>query len=226
MTAYRRYCIYVVPEGPLYDRGADWLGWDSVAGRDRTPPELPGLSAPAATLTRRPRKYGFHGTVKPPFRLAAGADPEVLRAALDRFCAGRAPVALDGLAVAPMGRFVALRPEGPTDALAALAGDTVRALDAFRDPPTEAEIASRTGPGLTERQASMLARWGYPFVMDEFRFHLTLTGPLEAPTDAARILTAHFDDVLSRPMVICSLALLGEAADGRFHVLHRSALSG
>ena len=226
MTGYHRYCVYVVPGGPLYDRAARWLGWDSAAGRTTNPPELPGLPAPAAELTARPRKYGFHGTIKPPFRLAEGRDADGLRAALDAFCATRAPAALAGLQVAQLGRFVALRPEGDTTALDALAADAVRAVDSFRAPPTAEDTARRKAAGLTGRQAALLAQWGYPFVMDEFRFHLTLTGPLDAPEAAARVLAAHFAAVLPRPAIIDSLALLGEAHDGYFHLLHRAPLSG
>lgn len=226
MTGYRRYCIYVVPEGALYDRGACWLGWDSAAGRARTLPALPGLTDSAEALTARPRKYGFHGTIKPPFRLADGHDAAGLRAALDRFCAGRPPVTLPGLEVAPLGRFVALRAVGDEGALAALAGETVRALDDFRAARDAAELARRQHAELTERQAALLARWGYPYVMDEFRFHMTLTGPLEAPEADARVLAGHFADVLPSPFVIASLALLGEDAQGRFHLLHRAPLSG
>lgn len=228
MSDYSRFCIYAVPTDALYDRGAEWLGWDSAAGVARTPPDLPGLPAPADALTERPRRYGFHGTIKPPFRLAEGCDADGLRAAMDAFCAGRAPVVLPGLEVARLGSFVALRPEGEIGALAEIAAAAVRALDPFRAPLTESERARRQGADLTERQEELLAAWGYPYVMEEFRFHLTLTGPLDAAgaETTQQVLAGHFADVLPRPFVLRDLALLGEDADGRFHLLHRAALSG
>ena len=33
---------------------------------------------------------------------------------------------------------------------------------------------------LTPRQRGYLERWGYPYVMEDFRFHMTLTGRLDA----------------------------------------------
>ena len=33
--------------------------------------------------------------------------------------------------------------------------------------------------GLTDRQEALLTQWGYPYVMEEFRFHITLTGALD-----------------------------------------------
>lgn len=226
-AGFARYAVYFTPEpGPLADFGAAWLGWDSAAGATRAHPDLPGLAAPVAELTARPRKYGFHGTIKPPFRLAPGTDAEGLRAALARFCAQAAPVTLDGLRVAQLGGFVALVPDGPADALAALAAGAVEALDGFRAPPTEAEIARRDPDRLTDRQRAMLARWGYPYTHADFRFHMTLTGPLGAQADAvcaalAPVVAPH----LPRPFRVDALTLLGADAQDRFHQIARYPLS-
>jgi putative phosphonate metabolism protein len=228
LAGYRRYAIYVVPEGGFHDAGTAWLGWDALAGRAVAQPHLSGLPGPPEPLTATPRKYGFHGTVKPPFRLAEGMDAQGLHAALQAFCAESAAVTLPGLAVRRLGGFVAVVPEAPSAALADLAGATVAALDRFRAPPTEADLARRRKAGLTARQNDLLARWGYPYVMEEFRFHLTLTGRLPgAQADRARAALADYlDPVLPRPWSIDSLCLLGEAKDGRFHVLRRCPLTG
>jgi hypothetical protein len=77
-AGFVRYGIYVVPDGAFHTAGAEWLGWDSVAGIPVAHPEVPGLPDAAEVLTRTPRKYGFHGTVKPPFFLAAGTDADAL----------------------------------------------------------------------------------------------------------------------------------------------------
>jgi putative phosphonate metabolism protein len=228
MTGYVRYGLYVVPEGAFYDAGAAWLGWDSVAGRTRAQPDLADLPRPAGTITATPRKYGFHGTVKPPFRLAPGTDAAALDAAARAFCATRAPVRIDHLEVRRLGGFVAIVPAGPSGALPDLAAETVAALDPFRAPATEAELAKRRKTGLSERQDRLLAQWGYPYVMEEFRFHLTLTGRL--PDSEAEILrdrlAAHFAPVLPCPFTIDSLCLMGEDSGGLFHLVHRYTLSG
>ncbi|MBF9059866.1 DUF1045 domain-containing protein [Rhodobacterales bacterium HKCCSP123] len=228
MDGFKRFGIYVVPEGAFYRAGADWLGWDSVAGRAVPQPALSGLPVEVAAITATPRKYGFHGTVKPPFRLAEGTEATGLDAAARAFCATRAPVTIPGLEVRRLGGFIAIVPGEPSAALADLAAATVGALDAFRAPPSGTELARRRKAGLSDRQEALLARWGYPYVMEEFRFHLTLTGRLPRTGSGATrdILAAHLAAVLPAPFVIDSLCLMGEDAEGMFHLVHRYTLSG
>ena len=226
---FARYAIYWAPEpGPLAHWAARWLGWDPVGGTDLAHPDLPALHRPVAEITATPRKYGFHGTVKPPFRLAEGTDAAELDRAARVLCASLGPVTLPGLALHRIGGFVALTPEGDQSVLAALAAQVVEGLDCFRLPPDAAEIARRRPERLSERQREHLARWGYPYVMDEFRFHLTLSGDLAG--DEAEALVAALSPVvaplLPRPFTIDSLCLFGEAAGGRFHLIDRYALAG
>lgn len=226
MDMMKRYAVYYAPpQGTFASRASAWLGWDAATGQPLTPPEL-GL--PAAEITRDPRKYGFHGTLKPPFRLAEDRDAEGLHRAMTDLAGRLAPVTLPGLRLASLGGFLALVPKGDTAPLQALAATVVAALDGFRAPLTEAEIARRRPEHLTPRQRELLRLWGYPYVMEEFRFHLTLTDRLEEPLagEAARILDAHFAPVLPQPFKVSELCLFGEAEDGRFHLLHRYTLSG
>ena len=229
MTGYERYAIYWAPvPGPLAEFAAAWLGWDAVAGCTVRHPDLPGLPRPVAEITATPRIYGFHGTVKPPFRLAAGTDAAGLHAAAAALCSRLAPVTLPGLSLHRLGGFVALTPEGNTGQLAALAADVVSALDPFRAPPTEAEIARRRPDRLTDRQRAHLARWGYPYVMEDFQFHLTLSGDLpkaEAGAVAAA-LGPVLEPLLTRPFRVDSLCLFGQGSDRMFRLLHRYPLSG
>ncbi|MCR9125737.1 MAG: DUF1045 domain-containing protein [Rhodobacteraceae bacterium] len=226
-----RYAIYYVPAeaeaGAKWARFAtDWLGWDCVAGAEATHPGVDGL--PVDEITETPRKYGLHATIKPPFRLAAGQTADALGDACAALAGRCAPVALDALRVARLGRFLALRPEGRETALNALAAQWVETLDPFRAPPTESELVRRRAAGLTAAQEENLQRWGYPYVMDGFRFHITLTGRLPSPlisqTEAA--LDRHLAPMLPRPFHIGRLALAGEAEDGRFHLLHSYTLAG
>ncbi|RBI85915.1 phosphonate metabolism protein [Rhodosalinus halophilus] len=225
---WRRYAIYALPEGPLGAAGAAWLGWDARAGRRMPQPDVAGLPRTAAELTDRPRRYGFHATIKPPFRLAQGRGEQELVESFDAFCAGTPAGQADGLAVSALGPFLALRPEGDGRDLARVAAAAVESLDPFRAPPSDADLDRRRAAGLTARQERLLTRWGYPYVMEEFRFHVTLTGPLpEAERRQAQAaLAAHFAPVLPRPYRLDALALLGEDAEGRFHAIHESALSG
>lgn len=229
MWDFRRYAIYYAPEpGPLAGFGAAWLGWDPEAGAEAAHPQIAALPRPVAELTETPRKYGFHGTIKPPFRLAEGQSVEALHEAAQALCARLAPVTLEGLELSRLGAFLALTPKGDAGTLAALAAKVVQALDDFRAPPTEAEIARRNPGKLNPAQRALLEKWGYPYVLDEFRFHLTLTGKLDS-TEAEAVeaaLAPVVAPLLPVPFRVGSLCLFGEAEDGRFHLLHRYTLSG
>ena len=226
MDRFKRYGLYVVPDGELFAAGSAWLGWDSAAGQRVAHSDVADLPDTAEALTATPRKYGFHGTMKPPFVLAEGTDVTGLDRAARAFCATRVPVAIPRLDVNRLGGFVALAPSQPSDALKDLAGACVEALDSFRAPPSDAELARRRKAGLTARQEAMLQAWGYPYVMEEFRFHMTLTGRTPNADAVCTALTRHFAPVLPQPFKITSLALMGEDAQGAFHLVHRYALSG
>ena len=119
-------------------------------------------------------------------------------------------------------------PRGDTRALNAMAGSVVEALDGFRAPLTPEEMARRSPDRLSTRQRKLLQRWGYPHVMEEFRFHMTLTGPLEnGEAERARnVLAPVLDPLIERPFRIQGLCLFGEGEDGRFRNLHRYPLTG
>ena len=161
-------------------------------------------------------------------RLAEGTSRTDLDAACAALAATQAPVTLDGLHLARLGRFLALRPLGDESALNALAAACVTELDAFRAPAPDAELARRRAAGLTPKQEQNLVTWGYPYVLDQFRFHITLTGKLPKPElpSVEKALQAHLIPLLPAPFAITDLALMGEDAEGRFHLIHRYALTG
>lgn len=223
---YDRYAIYFTPEGALAALGAAWLGWDVARGCAVAHPDVGGLDV--AAITETPRKYGMHGTVKPPFVLAEGMTADALIGEVDALCATLAPVTLQGLELAAMGRFLALVPVGDQSDLAQLAGTVVQQLDEFRALPSEAELARRRQANLTPAQDAHLVRWGYPYVLDQFRFHITLSSKLPKAQvavvkDAIKPL---FAPHLGVPFEIGSLTLAGQRADGMFEEIHRYALTG
>ncbi|MCE6952875.1 DUF1045 domain-containing protein [Cereibacter sphaeroides] len=227
MEGFSRYAVYWTPEpGPLAEFGAAWLGWDPVAAEPVPHPPIGGLPRDIALITQAPRKYGLHGTFKSPFRLADGVDVVDLHAAMVALCPYLEPVTLAGLTISRIGGFLALVPRAEDGAVSDLAAQVVRALDGFRAPLTEAEIARRRPERLTPRQRGYLADWGYPYVFDDFRFHLTLTGELpEAELDAVEaVLDRVLEPVLAGPVRIGSLCLFAEATDGRFRMLERLPL--
>lgn len=226
---FKRFALYYLPpaEAPWAQAATAWLGWDALTGQEVAHPVV-DTPVPIDQITATPRKYGLHATIKPPFALTPGTSPEALQEACATLCAGLAPVTLPGLSLARLGRFLALRPVGSEVALNALAAACVEGLDDFRAPPSAAELAKRRKSGLSAAQDQMLQRWGYPHVMDLFRFHITLSGRLD-PAQAEGVqaaLSGYLTPLLPAPVTISDMALAGEAEDGRFHLIQRYALSG
>ena len=216
-----RAAIYVLPapDSDLGRAGALWLGRDAFTGRAtraQDPSRDPWLSDPA--------RYGFHATLKAPFRLKDEASLPAIAARLGTFCAGRPPPVIRSLALARLGAFFALGPAEPEPAVASLEADALDAFEPFRAPLTEAELAARRPDRLSPRQLAHLHRWGYPFVLDEFRFHMTLTNALGEDAERfGRDLRAHFAAVLGRPLPLDGLGLCIEPAPGapfRVHAFH------
>lgn len=177
-----RYAIYFAPHaGSLLARfGASLLGYDPATGAEVEPPDHPLFHDPLSLgWTAAPRRYGFHATLKAPFHLAEGRTPAELEEALAGFAAGR-PTFEIRLTLGLVGHFLALVPAEPSPAMDALAGACVRHFDLFRAPLTAADRERRHPDQLTVAQVANLDEWGYPFVLDDFQFHMTLTGALEA----------------------------------------------
>ena len=184
-----RYAIFFVPPagGALYEFGAAALGYDSYSGLYSSDDVPTCNDAPTAEewrqLTAEPRRYGFHATLKAPFRLRSEISERDLIAELARLAACQAPPDRVVATIALLDGFAALVPSAPAPALDLLAGSCVRAFDKFRDQMTAAERNRRRAHPLTPRQIDHLDCWGYPYVFEDFRFHMTLTGRL--PVDRA-----------------------------------------
>ncbi|WP_425040658.1 DUF1045 domain-containing protein [Primorskyibacter sp. S187A] len=223
-AGYARYGIYFVPQDTaLAAFGARWLGWDITSGAPARQYDLPEL----AQITTRPRTYGFHATLKAPFRLVPGADEAALRDTLEHVARRHGRIVTDGLELTTLGRFLALTLRGDVSAVQALAADCVRAFDPFRAPLTEAELDRRRGKGLPPYKAAMLEQWGYPHVMEAFRFHMTLTDRLpKAQLPHWRAVLENHLPQIGTGLTIDAITLVGERADGRFETVHRAPLVG
>lgn len=227
-----RYAIYAAidPDKLLHNLASAWLGRDAARGVGLSRPVIDGIDETTiAAWTKEPVRYGFHATLKPPFRLAEDQSAHALDAALQRFASARDAVSLGALRVTALSGFVALCPAAPPPALHALADDVVCAFDGFRRPPDDGEVQRRRRTGLTARQDANLATWGYPYVMDDFRLHFTLTGRLsdEARARAIPALDDYLAPALASPMTIEALWLFVEPSPGAaFRQVTRYALAG
>lgn len=226
---YQRYAVYYAPPpGKLAEFGAAWLGWDLERGERVAHPTIEGLPLPIEEITATPRKYGFHATLKPPFRLAEGRSEDELIDAVSILGTRTFHPVMDlRLELTALGRFLALTAKGNTAQLGGLAAMCVETLDGFRAPATEAELTKRRASGLSEAQDRLLVEWGYPYVFDQFRFHMTLSGKMpkgQLPAIKAALDVA-LEGVVPDPFTLDTISLVGEDADGRFHLIHRHTLS-
>ena len=220
---FQRYAVYFTPDGEMGAAGAAWLGRDIFKGEPVTQPEFEGLDLPR--LTERPRRYGFHATIVPPFRLHPDTGEADVRRALDELGGELRAVPLSGLQVTSLGRFLALTlPRDAATTPDALAARAVEAFHPLRTPLDQEEIDRRMRPHLTKRQAANLCHYGYPHVMEDFRFHMTLTDRLDGPGIAARAAESWFGEVLATPVQLSHLSLVGEDTEGLFRVLQQVPL--
>lgn len=207
-----RYALYFMPppETPLARFGASAIGYDAWNGQPVPYLPLARYSSPAAAadLAGEPARYGFHATLKAPFQLREGATEADLEAMVEDFTAHRAPVPIGMLEVRALSRFLALVPNERCEALNTLAADCVTGFEPLRAPLSEGDRARRLKSPLSERQLRYLDAYGYPHVLEEFRFHMTLTGPLSPDTQEA--LQGELQALwapLSHPVTIAGLAI-------------------
>ena len=182
MTGFPRYAIYFAAgaDNALSRFGAELLGYDAYADDEVSFPQGALHVAPDwRDITADPRKYGFHGTLKAPMALASGRTEAELKGACATFAEKAQPIPVIRPVVDAISGFIAVVPAEPVDALQQLAADCVRDFDSFRPALTAEDRARRKPEKLSERQREYLDRWGYPYVMEEFRFHMTLTGRLD-----------------------------------------------
>jgi putative phosphonate metabolism protein len=173
-----RAAVYYAPrpDDPLLAAASAWLGRDPVSDSPVPQPNVANI----AEVTAEPRLYGFHATLKPPMRLAAGWGWDDVVAAAAALADRISPFDLLPLSVQDLFGFLALRETEASAALQALADACVEHFDRFRAPPSDAELARRRRTDLTPRQEEMLVQWGYPYVFDTWFFHMTLTRRLNA----------------------------------------------
>jgi len=202
-----RVAVYYAPapDDPLWAACCAWLGRDPAQGVVCDQPPIPGILA----ATSSPRRYGPHATLKPPMQLRGGYDDFVadvarLAASLDDFL-------LPQLRVVYLHNFLALCPVAPSAQLNELAARCVTDLDHHRLPEDAAAQAKRA-VGRSPRQLENLARWGYPLVLDDWQFHITLSNAGAA--DLLALAQEFFAPALAQPRLFNSLAIFCEDEPG------------
>ncbi|TYO61407.1 DUF1045 domain-containing protein [Bradyrhizobium hipponense] len=227
-----RYAIYYTPapEHPLTVAARAWLGRDAFAGSSST--ASAGLADTGTNSARRARttaasRYGFHATLKAPFRLKEGCSVEELERALRTFVTAWPSCPIGPLKVDLLGGFFALVPVSPIPTLHGFASCIVEEFDRFRAPLSPGEFQRRLCSPLDDIETTHLARWGYPYVFDRFRFHMTLTDriPADSQAEVRQELDAVFVPLLLEDYSIDALSLFAqEHSDADFVVRSQFAL--
>ncbi len=226
-----RYAVYFVPaaDSALYRFGSMVLQYDCYTGAAMLPPEeFIGEAHEWHRATAEPRRYGFHATLKPPFHLSPAATEAQLISALQSFAALGRRVGTIRPAVQALSGFIAVVPAENSLEVNALAADCATIFDAFRAPMSARERARRVAAGLNRSQVANLDRWGYPYLFDDFRFHMTLTGEIAAARRSAMIATLRriFQRFVGdHSVAVDRLALLKqERGDAPFRVISHVSL--
>jgi hypothetical protein len=224
-----RLAAYWTPptDGALWRFACRWLGRDAASGE-----LFPCRDARHAAITEDARRYGFHATLKAPIALADGATLDDVRTALRALAARFTPFTTPPWVLADIDGFLAMVPDPMVDAgrpklLHALADASVLALEPLRRPATPAELARRRPDRLGPRARLYLERYGYPWVLEEFFAHLTLTCRLDTPEREAT--TARLQRELAAlpaaPFAFHDICLFVEESPGApFRLLERFPL--
>jgi hypothetical protein len=226
-----RYAIYFVPAAAsrFYRYGSAILGYDCYTGKTvEFPDELGNGAVNWNELTATPRRYGFHATLKAPFYLAPSCTEQQLVNALQSFAGlGHAIHSFTPI-IRELEDFIAVVPLEAEASRDALASSCTTIFDAYRAPISPQERARRIASGLSQSQIQNLDRWGYPYVLSEFRFHMTLTGAVSQRRKKAilAVLLNGFHHMnVERSIVIDRLALMKQdSSDAPFRVVSEAAL--
>jgi hypothetical protein len=188
MTSSRapaRYAVYFAPapETALWDFGRRVIGYDSYRPTARAPQSYSNLGALLSPDDlSEPARYGFHATLRAPFELSPAHSADHLLELARNFAKSRDAVSIGALQVTQMSGFIALVPTSPPPALAELAASCVRSFEPIRAPLSTTDRTRRLMSPLTPRQIGYVDTWGYPYVLEDFTFHMTLTGRLDEET--------------------------------------------
>ncbi|MBP1858607.1 DUF1045 domain-containing protein [Rhizobium herbae] len=220
-----RYAFYISPDedDPLSAAAERWLGGNPFTGETHALQAAGDFDAAELTaLTADPRRYGFHGTLKAPFELAPGTSESQLLDVFDAFAGECVPFEIPKMVLGQLGPFFALVPAGNCPELQGLANETVRRFSPFRASLSEADMARRKPEQLSDVMRRNLLEWGYPYVFESFRFHMTLTGPVPAERQASmkRLLEQSFAPFIGKPLTVASLALFIEPERGAPFTVH------
>lgn len=219
-----RYAVYFASakDSPLTAKGEAWLGYSAWTGEMLPEPALSISRERWNDATSTPRVYGFHATLKAPMRLKDGIGEEQFLAAVKAYCQRTDPVIIETATIEEVGPFLAIVPAAQSDEVSGFAAAIVREFEEYRAPLLAEEVEKRLKSGLSDRQEAYLKDWGYPYIFEEFRFHMTLSGrlPQEERTAIRAEAETWFGNLLPGPLPLDQLVVFKQNASGSpFHII-------
>jgi len=213
-SSFARYAIYYTPRPgtALASFGRSWFGRanDGATLQAFSDSGLPGSGF--AKIPAAPGHYtGLHALFRAPFGLREDAGLDALKSRLITFAARRKAVETGPLTLARAGRYLVLRPVEPKPALDWLAAQCISAFEDFAtDPDHDDDDDNRH---LSDYQRLLLKSFGHAHVMSEYRFSITLTGPLDK-THLERVSQALWpviEEICVSGVTVDGLSLFGDA---------------
>ncbi len=210
---YERYAIYYIPDNcsELSHFGRSWFGYDPDAGNCKR--EYYGLDTSLVErITYKPARYGLHATLKAPFNLKLGYDVESLLSTLEGFAKNRKAFEIDSLKYGLHGGCLSLTVDEGEHKINQFASQCVLGFEDFRAPLSMKERTRRLEEKLSLHQRLMLEELGYPYVLSEFRFHITLSSRLsdQEYDSVIRALIPTLESICMKPLKINQVSLLGD----------------
>jgi hypothetical protein len=229
-----RYALYFAPPqaNPWWQLLSRWLGYDAATGREVQQLCAPPLDhADFRAITEHARHYGGHATLKAPFRLEPNSTELNLLQAVDAFAAEHSAFPVPTLQVAHLSNFIALVPSRDDARINRIADACTTQFDHFRAPLSDAEMTRRLREPLDAVSLHLLASWGYPHVLERYRFHISLTGSLNAyprktAEDALQAAREVFEPISVVALHFDAICVFRQRSNHeRFSLIHRAALA-
>ena len=237
MTNYKRVAIYFLPKknSSLENFGKNLLG------RDINKKKKISLTRRQKYFINRgftffdelkdyceqPAKYGFHATLKAPFRLKRNVKTKNFYDVISHIAAQHSRFKIKGLKIVYSKKFTFITSRKPNKLLINLENDLVKHLDTFRAELNKTEIKKRIPDSLTFKQNKYLKEWGYPFVFDQFKFHMTLMNQNNNKLSNKQKLELEklIYKISNNVIEFNEISLLGENKNGHFEEIKRFKLN-
>ncbi len=212
MSNADRYIVAFAPNTSslLWSLGSRWFGYDAASKRLSTDVATFGLPENIHTTTiSAVRRSGFNLPVAGPFQLHRGISQADLLNYAEAFCETMTPANSGKLQIRAINTRLVMEPMITPRAILNMADDCVRFFNKFRMPGKPLPGNSPVRKSLSTRQLDYYLRWGQPYVFEEFRPHIPLTGrlPGKAVNPLGKQLALHFGNALNAGLLVDNISI-------------------